>query len=229
MLALGVIGLVLVSSSGAANQTAKLLGQTAKTPKPLCPKDCRGTGSVTGFQVSANGKKGIFRIPGDGHIVAWSVDLSKPDKEQIAGFGDLFEDKKFGKDPVARLGILKKKQGKKKSRYSLAKQTPTVPMLEHLGSKPIITLSKPLKVKKGQVAALTLPTWAPLYTDTVNSGENSWKASRPADDCGGDAESVTGAKPHMRRGTTRTYGCTFRGERIIYWAYFVPDKGGGKN
>ena len=232
VLVLGVIGLVIVSPSGAANQTAKLLGGTAKTPKPLCPKpkdECAGTGSVTGFQVSANGKKGLFRIPSDGHIVGWSVELSKLLDSQVAGFGDLFEDKKFGKEPVARLSILKKKKGKKKPRYTLAKQTPTLRLLEHLGGKPIFTLNSPLKVKKGQVAALTIPTWANLYTSQVSSGENSWKASRPSDDCGGSAESVTSAKPHMRKGTTRTYGCTFRGERILYWAYFVPDKGGGKN
>ncbi len=233
VLALTAVGLILVSPSGAANQTAKLLGGSGKTPKPLCPKDCRGTGSVTGFQVLANGRKSISRIPDDGHIVAWSVELSKPDKGQIAGFGELFEDKKFGTEPVARLSVLKKAKGKKKSRYTLAKQTPTVPMLEHLGSKPVIALNKPLKVKKGQIAALTLPTWAPLFTDTLNKASNSWKASRAPGECG--ADTVIDAKPHMRKGSTRTYGCTLTGERVVYWAYFVPDKGkgggggGGKN
>ena len=32
-------------------------------------------GAVTGFQTTANGKRAIFKVPSDGHIVAWSVDL----------------------------------------------------------------------------------------------------------------------------------------------------------
>ncbi len=35
------------------------------------------------------------------------------------------------------------------------------------------------------------------------------------------------AKPHLRKGTTRNYGCTLSGERILYYAYFVANKGGG--
>ena len=233
VLALTVVGLILVSPSGAANVSRRSCSAAAARRRSRsAPSDCRGTGSVTGFQVMANGRKSISRIPDDGHIVAWSVELSKPDKGQIAGFGELFEDKKFGTEPVARLSVLKKEKGKKKSRYTLAKQTPTVPMLEHFGSKPIFALNKPLKVKKGQIAALTLPTWAPLFTDTLNKASNSWKASRAPGECG--ADTVTDAKPHMRKGSTRTYGCTLTGERVVYWAYFVPDKGkggggGGKN
>jgi hypothetical protein len=220
-----VIALAIAAGSDAKKgKGAKILGSTQKTPKPLCPKECAGTGSVTGFQVSANGKKGLFRIPDDGHIVAWAIDASKPTPEDIAGFGELFEDKKFGTEPVAKLAVLQKK-GKKKPRYKLAKQSPTVDLLPELGRKPIFTLNKPLKVKRGQVAALTMPTWATNWTDRVESGSNSWKASRPAGDC--SAETVPDAKPHLRKGTTRTYGCDLRGERILYWAYFVPDKGKG--
>lgn len=223
---LALIALALAAGSDAKGKGAKVLGATKKTPKPLCPKDCAGTGSVTGFQVAANGKKGLFRIPDEGHIVAWSIDVSKPTDEDIAGFGELFEDKKFGTDSVAKLAILQKK-GKKKSRYKLAKQSPTVNLMSELGRKPIFTLNKPLKVKRGQVAALTMPTWASNWTNRVQRGSNSWKASRPEGDC--SAKTVPDAKPHLRKGTTRTYGCNLGGERILYWAYFVPDKGKGGN
>ena len=97
------------------------------------------------------------------------------------------------------------------------------------GHKPIYTLKKPLKVKKGQVAALTTPTYAPIYTNKVSSASNSWKASRAPDKCG--ESDVANAKPHLRKGSTRTYGCNLTGERILYYAYFVKTKksgGGGK-
>jgi hypothetical protein len=221
---------IAAGSDAKKGSKTKVLGAVQGTPKLPCPgSTCAGTGSVTGFQVAADGKKGLFRVPDDGHLVAWSIDASKPSESDIAGFGELFEDKKFGTNPVAKLSVLQKK-GKNKSRYKLTKQSPTVELLPHLGRKPVFTLNKPLKVKRGQVAALTMPTWSTNWTDNVSRGSNSWKASRPEGDC--SAETVPDAKPHLRKGSTRTYGCTLTGERILYWAYFVPDKGkkgGGGN
>ncbi len=225
---------VLIAAIAAVSTQAKgghavILGSTKKTPKPLCPKDCSVTGTVTGFGVLANGKKGLYRIPHDGKLVAWSVDLSKPTKSQQADLGTKLEDKKYGTKPVGRLAVLKKK--KKASRYVLSKQTPVIDWGPDLGEKPIYTLKKPLKVHRGQVAALTMPTWAPLWTNQVDGASNSWKASRKKGKCG--ANDVLNAKPHLRKGTTRDYGCTISHERILYWAYLAPSKGksggGGKS
>jgi hypothetical protein len=217
---LAVTALAIVVESAEAARKTKVLGATGRTPHPLCPKNCRATGSVTGFGVMADGKKGLYKVPANGHIVAWSVQLSKPTDAQLNGFGDIFKDKKFGTAPVAKLGVLKKKG--KKSRYTLAKQTPTVELDRNLGSKPVFVLRKPLKVQKGRQMALTLPTWGPLYKDGLSTRKNAWKASRKSGAC--SAEEVPDAKPHLRKGTTRTYGCKLTGERVLYWAYFVPSK-----
>lgn len=233
-LALAALTLALLTAAALAaagvdqarGGAAKVLGETKKTPKPLCPKNCAGTGSVTGYQVKADGRSSLFKVPADGHIVGWSVRLSKPDESQIAGFGDLFEDEKYGKDPYARIAVLKKV---KAGRLKLTKQSPVVPLLPRLGQQPIYTLEKPLRAKKGTIVALTIPTWAPLYKDGLEGSENKWVASRNPNKCSGRTEEVTGAKPHQRKGQTRTYGCRFSGERILYWAYFSPakkDKGG---
>ena len=225
------VTIVLIFGVGIASGSAAiLLGETNETPKPLCPRDCRTTGSVTGYGVRADGQSGPFKVPSDGHLVAWSVDLARPNDDQRDGFGGLFEDKKYGSDPVARIAVLKRKS---KARMKLAKQSPVVDLVPHLGRRPIFTLDKPLKVKKGTVVGLTLPTWAPLFTDRVNAGGNIWAASRDPGNCG--ASGVTEAKPQLRKGTTRTYGCRLAGERLLYWAYFTPSGGkkggggGGKN
>jgi len=222
-----LLGATLAYSVGDATaaRTADLFGKTKSVPKPLCPnkKDqgrCKGTGSVTGFGVKFDGKRGLYKAPSDGHIVAWSVELSKPTKSQREGFGDLFRDPKFGTAPQAGISILKKKG--RKSRYKLAKKSPIMPLDDSLGRKPIFTLDKPLRIQKGRIVALTMPTWAPLYTDRVNSKKNFWKASRKSAECGLDF--VTEAKPHLRTGTTRDYGCKLTGERVLYWAFFVPKK-----
>ncbi len=218
---------VAALTSEAKTQNSTVLGVTKDTPKPLCPKDCSVTGTVTGFGALADGQKGLYRIPQDGHIVAWSVDLSKPTEQQQADLGQKLEDKKYGTDSVGRLAILKKT--KKSAHYKLTKQTPVAQWQDDLGRKPIYTLKKPLKVHKGQIAALTMPTWAPLWTNQVSGKANAWKASRKPDAC--SADEVLNAKP-QRKGTTREYGCLLSHERILYWAYFVPSEGksgGGKH
>ena len=215
-----VTAIALAVDAAEAARSTKVLGATGRTPNPLCPDDCRATGSVTGFGVVADGKRGLYKVPADGHIVAWSVELSKPTEAQLNGFGDIFKDNKFGTAPVAKLAVLKKKG--KKSRYALGKQSPTVELKRNLGSKPIFTLGKALKVQEGRVVALTLPTWAPLYRDGLSTSKNAWKASRKSGAC--SADEVPDAKPHLRKNTTRTYGCKLTGERVLYWAYFVPSK-----
>jgi hypothetical protein len=230
-LAAAVTGLIAFGLSSASATKSIVLGAVKDTPKPQCPGDtCNVFGTVTGFGVSSNGNKGIYRIPSDGRIVAWSVEMSKPDKTNLATIHNaLGEHKKYGTDAVARLAILKhkknKKGGKNKSRYTLAKQTPVINVTPNFGHKPIYTLKKPLKVKRGQVAALTSPTFVPNYAAAGGGNANAWKASRSSGKCSNDE--AASAKPQMRKGTTRSYGCTFSSTRILYYAYFVKTKGGG--
>jgi hypothetical protein len=218
--ALAVLFVILgLRAQSASSLAATQLGQTAKTPAPLCPKNCLATGTVTGFQVTANGEKSPFSVPGNGHIVAWSVTLAAPEPSQTADFNSKFENKRFDA-AVARLAILKP-QGK--SKYKLTKQTPPVELANEFGTKPVFTLGKPLRVKKGQRVALTLPTWAPLYVNNLDPDGNEWVASRSPKKC--DVDELLDAKPHQKLGSTRKYGCRFSGERLLYKAYFVP---GGK-
>ena len=240
-LAAAVASVIVFGLSSANAAKSIVLGATKDTPKPACPETpsqgCNVMGTVTGFGVSSNGKKGLYRIPGNGRIVAWSLDMSKPTKKEQALIGPQVEDKKYGMTPVARLAILKhkkNKKGKSKSRYTLTKQSPILKIQPNFGHKPIYTLKKPLRVKKGQVAALTTPTYAPIYSGASGGGTNTWKASRPSSKCADNQAAE--AKPQMRKGTTRNYGCTLT-SRILYYAYFVKTKdeagnggggGGGK-
>lgn len=207
------LGLTAQPASGVA---AEQLGRTAETPKPLCPENCQATGTVTGFQVSADGKESPFKVPSDGHLVAWAVDLSKPVDPDIAAFNEKFAEKRFDGRSAARISVLKQTE---RSRYKLTKQSPPVELEESFGRRPIFTLKKPLRVKKGQRVALTLPTWAPLYVNGLGEG-NQWIASRDSDECG--VSEILDARPQQEKGSIRSYGCRFNGERLLYWAYFVP-------
>ena len=208
-----------LSANDAGAVSATVLGKTSKTPKPACPKECSVAGSVTGFQTVADGKGSPFTIPSSGHIVAWGMRLSKPIQQDIDTFNGFFPDNKFKGRPTARLAILKPKG---KGKFKLVKQTPVIRLETKLGTDPIITLGKPLKVKSGQRVAITTQTWASYFKDSLPSQDNQFLASREKGECG--VAEAKKAKPQKKVGSTRNYGCRFNGSRLLYNAYFVPDK-----
>jgi len=222
----------LVAAIGASSvgaRKATVIGKTNHTPSPACPKDtpqnpCTTTGRVTGFMTKADGKKHPFNIFKDGKIVAWSIDLSKPTKDQYDFFGTLLQNGTFGKHPSARLAVIKNKGHRK---YKLLKQTPAIDLKPDLGRKQIFTLNKPLKVHRGQVVALSLPSWAPAFSGAVSSSGNQWRASRHHKKCNVDRDHLQNAKAskaQQKVGSLRPYGCRYAAARLLYWAYFVPSK-----
>lgn len=229
---LAIAGLVAMLCTGAGvlvaesahSSKAQVLGNAKKNAKPSCPKDtnsdpCDTTGSVTGIQFRAGGQKGLFKVPSDGRIVAWSITLSKPNSEQAAFFADVLGNKRYGDDPTARLAVLKRKSSGK---YLLNKQSPVQVLKNNLGETPIFALNKPLAVKKGRFVGLTIPTWATMLASALGprAGNSTWIASRPKKACGKSADT---ASPHQKVGSARAYGCRFD-DRLIYRAYFVPNK-----
>jgi hypothetical protein len=244
--ALGALAFCLLIADFAVGGAAKVIG-SKDDPKPSCPtpdkdtypaaKQCLGVNTVTAFQTKAAGKGGTSKVPADGAIVAWSVDLAKPSDEEVNFFKDA-----FGGGSTARLSILKA-QGK--GRYSLTKQSPRVDLMASAGREPIFTLKKPLNVKKGLTVALTTETWLANFAHDgkLTSSGDRWRASRLKKRCGDDPQKsaqeneddIFKSKPHTKKGSTRTYGCIYDSARVLYSAYFAPDKkkggggGGGKN
>jgi hypothetical protein len=194
------------------------IGQTKRMPNPDCPNSpCLVEGHVTGFQTAASGVKHPYVVPKDGSIVAWSIDVSRPTKKQRKAFGKLLKAPDFGTAPTARLAVLTK-AGKKGSQYKLRRQTPVANLTNVLGTTPIFSLKSALRVKKGDVIALTVPTWAPMFA-TDQPRASTWRASRAKSKCG--ANDVPTGKPQTKTGSTRAYGCNYTTNRLLYWAYFV--------
>jgi hypothetical protein len=230
---------MVVAMPIAGASKAKVIGHTKHTPKASCPniKDtshCNVIGRVTGFMTAADGRKQPFRVPSDGKLVAWAVDLGKPvnkHKGQKLGqrkfFASLFENKQYGKQPTGRIAVLKHKGG---VQYKLMHQSPVVQLGGVLGRKQIFTLNKPLTVRKGTIVAFTSPTWTPDFTDVNVSGNgNKWRSSRKKGHCQPRHNTDT-AKHRFARNShaqqkvrsVRDYECSYTGGRILYWAYFTP-------
>jgi hypothetical protein len=235
LLCAALVAAIAIPTAGAVN--AKVIGKTKNTPNASCPNkknqaNCQVVGRVTGFMTIADGKKHPFNVFKAGKIVAFAVDLSRPlntkKYPQKSYFGQLFENKKYGKTPTARLAVIKKK-GKK--RYKLIRQGPVVKLGDALGQKRIYTLDQPLRVRKGQIVAMTYPTWAPNFASSVSSSKNQWKGSRKKDNCAPKSGLERDKRAFARNShsqekvdSVRRYGCQYTGGRLLYWAYFVPKK-----
>src|SRR5688500_14702537 len=111
-----IAGAVALSSGGDADAArAKEIGRTGDPPKPSCPtpsennfparRGCQVLGEVTGIQLSANGKDGLMKVPADGHIVGWSVDLARPNPDERKFFEKVLGDRAFNGAPSARLAM----------------------------------------------------------------------------------------------------------------------------
>jgi hypothetical protein len=213
------LAVAIAVPAGATN--ARVIGKTKQTPPPDCPKSpCSGIGKVTGFMMVADGKKRPFNVHKDGTIVAWALDLSRPTNKQQRFFASVFKSDKYGKTPTARLAVLKHKGHKK---YKLVKQTPTVKLNSSLGRKEIFTLDKPLRVHKGQIVALTYPTWASNFATEISSSANQWRGSRRKTKCNTSRLSIAKqSRPQQKVASVRNYGCDYKGARLLYWAYYVP-------
>jgi hypothetical protein len=206
------------------------LGQTAETPPASCPgkvvnnteiTPCRVEGHVTGFQAIADGVVKPYEAPFDGKVVAWSITLSRPSSvetktttNEIAFFNEF-----LGKPSEARIGILRPVEGSKPPQYKLVRQSPIEILNSYFGSTPIFALDHPLTVLKGQVVALTVPTWAPMFAFNV-SAENTWRGSRLPEHCS-SKEDIQNGHPQQGVGKTKTYGCYYSNARLLYTATLV--------
>src|SRR5690349_24002059 len=175
-----------------------VLGQTPDTPPASCPgkivnnveiTPCRVEGHVTGFQSIADGVARPYEAPFEGKIVAWSITLAKPSTtetdtttDEVGFFNDF-----LGTPSQARIGVLRPVGESNPPKYKLVRQSPVEILNPYFGSTPVFALDHPLTVLKGQVVALTIPTWAPMLAFNV-SADNTWRGSRLPEHCAAQAD-----------------------------------------
>jgi hypothetical protein len=225
-----LVALVAPGAADSAPLRVLVLGQTAEVPKASCPGKivngmevipCRVEGHVSGFQTIAEGIPNPYEAPFEGKIVAWSITLAKPSRQQTATTVDevtVFNEL-LGQPSEARIGVLRQVGETKPPRYKLVRQSPLELLNPYFGSTPVFALEHPLTVLKGQVVALTVPTWAPMFAFNV-SGENTWRGSRLPEHCI-EKEDIQGGNPQQGVGKIKTYGCYYSNARLLYTATLV--------
>jgi hypothetical protein len=206
-----------VAGAGAAtsSRTTVVLGATATVPDPSCPDlPCQAVGSVTGFQVSTDQGGLPFNVRRDGKVKAWTLTLAEPTSTQRSFFNGF-----FGTPPEARLAILRRVPGTEPPRYNLRSQGSIHVLSPYLGQT--VKFGASLKVEKGDIVGITIPTWAPAFAQELSS-KNAWRASRELGKCTNTTD-VRQGQPQQKIGTRATYGCRYSTARLLYTATVVED------
>jgi hypothetical protein len=194
------------------------LGAVADPATPSCPADpCEAAVRVTALQGStAGGRKNPYYIRRDGYIVAFTVTLAEPTAEQVDFFND-----NFGTPAQLRLSVLRRGDTRKtRLNYRLVDQSELFEVDRYFGSSPTFVLQEPLRVRKTNWIAITVPTWAPMFANNLGR-DDWWRSSRAKGSCDPPRSLRQFAMADLR--DVNVFGCTYSGARLLYTATYVPD------
>ena len=202
--------LALPALSGATLSEVGVIGATTPATVPSCPTGCLAVSRTTGFQVKVGTATNILSAPREGTVVAWTITLGKPSSTQTKFF-----DSNEGGPSEAGIAVLRP-QKKPNLTYKLIAQSPLVKLEPYFGKTAQFPLETTLKVNKGDVVALTVPTWAPALALGFEN-TTSWRASRPKTSCSSTSAQTT----QTAIGSDVQYYCLYRTARLTYSATLI--------
>ncbi len=209
LLAGAVLTLVAPAISLATLSEVGVIPATTPPTTPSCPTSCLAVTRTTGYQVKVGKTRDLVTAPRNGTVVAWTIALGKPSATQIKYFNT-----NEGGTASAAIAVLAP-QPKPNLAFKLVSQSPLVQLQQYFGKTAQFPLATTLQVKKGDVIALAVPTWAPALALGF-SNETSWRASRLRTQC-----TTTSVQSMQQLGTNVQYYCLYREARLTYSATLI--------
>lgn len=198
--------LAFAAPAGAVQPQTVVLANSGTVEGPSCPANpCVVVSRTTAVQVKDGTVRNPFRVARDGRIVAWSVTLAVPSSGQIHYF-----DGHEGGTSRAALAVLRNSGGLD---YTVVALSPVIHMQPYFGKTAQLTLKHSLAVRRGDVVALTVPTWLPALA-VGYPGTTSWRASRTPSEC----SNVTSQTAQRRIGAAAGYDCLYQTALVTYSA-----------
>jgi hypothetical protein len=210
---LASIALVLVLPAVAPATIAEVgvIPTTTPPTAPSCPASpCLAVSRTTGFQVKVATNTTLMDAPKAGSVVAWTITLGKPNATQVKFFN-------ANEGGAAEAGIAVLRAEKKPNlTYRLIASSPTVKLEKYFGKTVQFPLETTIKVRKGDIIALTVPTWAPSLALGFGK-DTSWRASREKKQC----SSTSSQSTQTSIGSAVQYFCLYQTARLTYSATLV--------
>jgi hypothetical protein len=213
MAILASIGLALLVPAAAPATLTEVgvIPATSPATVPSCPATpCLAVSRTTGFQVKVGAVHNPLSAPRSGTVVAWTIALGKPNATQIKFFNA-----NEGGPAEAGIAVLRPQRSPGLT-YKLVAQSPPVKLEPYFGKTAQFPLETTIPVKKGDVVALTVPSWAPALALGFG-GDTSWRASRPRKGCTSTSSQTTDTVI----GAPVQYFCLYQTARLTYSATLI--------
>jgi hypothetical protein len=212
----------LAATQGQLGGTLELGATHSPIVAPVCPPGVSSSKCtiiltrVTALETLRDGAAYPTKVKQGGLITAFTVGLSQLSTNKSTQNTYIhFLDGTYGGTSRVALTILAPGGGKKTQwRWKVMAQTPIYHVQPYLGSVVRIPLATPLAVSRGEVVALTTPTWAPVLTIDVNGKQFAYRQSRKAN-CDNPPST---SQAQMTLGQIGSYGCDYPGTRLEYSA-----------
>jgi hypothetical protein len=211
---------VLIAPAAASAQVIELGATSTPLVAPSCPAGVTPANckivltQVTALETIRDGVAYPTTVKKPGSIVAFTVGLSRLAADAATARADIhFLDQTYGGTTRAAITVLRPKGAKKLRNWTVVAESPVFHLQPYLGQVVQLTLPAPLPVQKGDVVALTTPTWAPVLSIQLPSSKFAYRQGR-ARNCGNPP--ATNQAQAVKQ--TASYQCNYAGTRAEYSA-----------
>jgi len=130
-------------------------------------------------------------------------------------------DDNWGGPPAAQLTVLRPVASTSGTRWAVAAQSPVMPLVSYLGGVVEFPLIAPIPVVRGELLAITVPTWAPILTFGLTADQFAYSQSHTQIITNGSSSCETTSTATLAQSTLgdqALYTCSFEGTRLEYSA-----------
>jgi hypothetical protein len=233
--ALAAITMAAVLVPAGASAAELQIGVTSSPViSPTCPANAQGTNckilltQVTSYETLRDGVSSPDVVKKSGEIVSFTLGLAGTNlltPSIIAG-----ESQKYGGPPEAQLTVLRPVGTPANPSYRVAGESAVFKLRPQLGKVAEFPLVAPLPVVRGEVLALTVPTWAPVLSFELDTTKFAYAQSKAKLNAGKSLTTcdTTGGVnlAQIVVGELANYGCTYPGTRVEYSALEVTTPAG---
>jgi hypothetical protein len=195
---------------------------TTPVAPPVCPPGVLPANCTiiltraTGLETIRDGFTYPTTVKRAGTIVAFTVGLAQLASTAATAHTEIASlDAKYGGVSVAGITVLKPGPGKNTSRiWTVVAQSPLFHLQPYFGYAVEFPLTTAIPVVRGEVIALTVPTWAPVLSYNLPTSKFAYRQSRSAN-ClhpGG----LQNAQLTINQ--SASYACNYPGTRVEYSA-----------
>jgi hypothetical protein len=227
------LGAVALVPAVASAQDVQVGTTTTPLVSPICPADAQGNAcrivltQVTAYETMRDGVVSPDTIKQSGMISSFTLGLTGT--TTITPADITYLDKTYGGPPEAQLTVLRPTGTAANPAFRVAAQSPVFKVRTELGQVAEFPLVAPLPVVRGEVLALTIPTWVPVLSFELDATKFSYAQSRADQTISSGSSCNSSATANLAQimlGELSNYSCTFPGTRVEYSALEVTTPAG---